>query len=105
MANFFAKDKYLRKRNLDKINTYKRLKSFIYRVLISKFSPEQIAGRIKVLYPKNSIMSISHESIYQHSYKHRQSYLGIKLIKLLPYHHHKKRDKREFSKKTKSTLA
>ena len=98
IANFFAKEEYLNKRNLDKINTYKRLKAFVYRGLLSKFSPEQIAGRIKILYPNDPIMSISHEAIYQHIYKHRQSYLGKKLIKLLPYHHHKRRDKRKFSK-------
>ena len=98
IANFFAKEEYLNKRNLDKINTYRKLKSFVYRGLLSKFSPEQIAGRIKILYPSDPIMSISHEAIYQHIYKHRQSYLGKKLIKLLPYHHHKRRDKRKFSK-------
>lgn len=98
IAYFFAKEEYLNKRNLDKINTYKRLKCFVYRGLLSKFSPEQIAGRIKVLYPNDPIMSISHEAIYQHIYKHRQSYLGKKLIKLLPYHHHKRREKRKFGK-------
>lgn len=98
IAYFFAKEEYLNKRNLDKINTYKRLKYFVYRGLLSKFSPEQIAGRIKVLYPNDPIMSISHEAIYQHIYKHRQSYLGKKLIKLLPYHHHKRREKRKFGK-------
>jgi IS30 family transposase len=96
IANFFAKEEYLNKRNLDKINTYKRLKAFVYRGLLSGFSPEQIAGRIKVLYPNDSTMSISHEAIYQHIYRHRQSYLGKKLIKLLPYHHHKRREKRKF---------
>jgi len=98
IANFFAKEEYLNKRNLDKINTFKKLKAFVYRGLLSKFSPEQIAGRIKILYPNDPIMSISHEAIYQHIYKHRQSYLGKKLIKLLPYHHHKRREKRKFSK-------
>lgn len=98
IANFFAKEEYLNKRNLDKINTYKRLKSFVYRGLLSGFSPEQIAGRIKIVYPNDTTMSISHEAIYQHIYRHRQSYLGKKLIKLLPYHHHKRRDKRKFGK-------
>ena len=98
IADFFAKEEYLNKRNKDKINTYKRLKAFVYRGLLSGFSPEQIAGRIKVLYPNDSTMSISHEAIYQHIYRHRQSYLGKKLIKLLPYHHHKRREKRKFGK-------
>ena len=98
IADFFAKQEYLNKRNLDKINTYKRLKSFVYRGLLSGFSPEQIGGRIKVLYPNDPVMSISYEAIYQHIYRHRQSYLGKKLIKLLPYHHHKRREKRKFGK-------
>lgn len=98
LANFIAKEEYLNKRNLDKINTHKRLKLFVYRGLLSGFSPEQIAGRIKEQYPNDPIMSISYEAIYQHIYKHRQSYLGKKLIKLLPYHHHKRRDKRKFGK-------
>lgn len=98
IADFFAKEEYLNKRNKDKINTYKRLKAFVYRGLLSGFSPEQIAGRIKLLYPNDSTMSISHEAIYQHIYRHRQSYLGKKLIKLLPYHHHKRREKRKFGK-------
>ena len=97
-AHFFAKQDYLNKRNKDKINTYKRLKLFVYKGLLSGFSPEQIGGRIKVLYPNDPVMSISYEAIYQHIYRHRQSYLGKKLIKLLPYHHHKRREKRKFGK-------
>ena len=97
-AHFFAKQDYLNKRNKDKINTHKRLKLFVYKGLLSGFSPEQIGGRIKVLYPNDPIMSISYEAIYQHIYRHRQSFLGKKLIKLLPYHHHKRREKRKFGK-------
>ena len=97
IADFYAKDDYLNKRNKDKIDTYKNLKHFVYRGLLSGFSPEQIAGRIKLLYPNDTIMSISYEAIYQHIYKHRQSYLGKKLIKLLPYHHHKRRANRKFN--------
>lgn len=98
IADFFAKHEYLNKRNKDKINTYKSLKTFVYRGLLSGFSPEQISGRIKLNYPNNPMMSISHEAIYQHIYKHRQSYLGKKLIKLLPYHHSKRRYKRKGGK-------
>ena len=71
-ADFFAKYEYSNKRNKDKINTYKSLKAFVYRGLLSGFSPEQISGRIKLNYPNNPMMSISHEAIYQHIYKHRQ---------------------------------
>ncbi len=102
IAHWFAKEFYLNKRNLDKINTHKRLKFFVYKGLLSRHSPEQIAGRLKQQYPNDPIMSISYEAIYQHIYRHRQSYLGKKLIKLLPYHHHKRREKRKFAiKKTR----
>jgi len=99
LAHFCAKEEYLNKRNLDKINTYFRLKVFVYKGLIQDFSPEQIAGSIKDIYPNDPIMSISHEAIYQHIYRSRQSRLGRKLIKLLPYSHSKRRNKKRFGSK------
>lgn len=99
LAQFCAKEKYLNKRNLDKINTYFKLKVFVYKGLLNDFSPEQIAGSIKDLHPNDPIMSISYEAIYQHIYRHRQSRLGRKLIKLLPYSHSKRRNKKRFGSK------
>ena len=102
LAQFCAKEEYLNKRKLDKINTYFKLKVFVYKGLLNDFSPEQIAGSIKDLHPNDPIMSISYEAIYQHIYRHRQSRLGRKLIKLLPYSHSKRRNKKRFgSKKTR----
>jgi len=86
LADWNAKDDYLNKRNRDKINTYNKLKIYVYRGLLSAWSPEQIAGKIKLDYPNNSIMSISYEAIYMHIYAHRQANLNRKLIALLPYH-------------------
>jgi len=85
LANWNAKDDYLNKRNKDKINTYNRLKIFVYRGLLSGWSPEQISGRIKLKYQNDPIMSISYEAIYTHIYAHRQASLNRKLIALLPY--------------------
>ena len=85
LANWNAKDDYLNKRNKDKINSYNRLKIFVYRGLLSGWSPEQISGRIKLKYPNDVIMSISYEAIYTHIYAHRQAGLNRKLIALLPY--------------------
>jgi IS30 family transposase len=34
----------------DKINTYKSLKIYVYRSLLNGYSPDQIAGSIKLLY-------------------------------------------------------
>ena len=98
LAHWCAVEVNRNKRCLDKINTYPRLKMFVYRGLINGTTPELIAGQIKIKYPKDPVMTISHEAIYQHIYRHGRSRFGKKLIKLLPYHHHKRRNKRKFPK-------
>lgn len=99
LAHWCALEANKNKRAEDKINSYPKLKMFIYRSLLKGTSPELMAGQIKIIYPNDPVMSISYESIYKHIYRHRQTSLGRKLIKLLPYHHHKRRDKRRFGKK------
>ena len=102
LAHSYAVDANKHKHCSDKINDYPMLKIFIFRNLLLGTSPELIAGRLKILYPNDPIMSISHESIYTYIYRHRQTKLAQKLIKLLPYHHHKRREKRKFgTKKTR----
>lgn len=98
LAQFFAKQEYLNKRNQDKINSNPRLRQYVYDRLAHRDSPEQIAGRLRELFPDDPVMSISHEAIYQHIYRKRQSSLGRKLIALLPYSHSKRRNKRKGSK-------
>ncbi len=98
LANWSAKDDYLNKRNRDKINTYNLLKIFVYRGLLSGWSPEQISGRLKLKYPNDPIMTISYEAIYMHIYAHSQARLNRKLIALLPY---KKTQRRRANAKSK----
>lgn len=95
LAHWYALEVNRNKRAPDKINANPRLKIFVYRSLLSGTSPELLAGRSKALYPNDPKMSISYESIYKHIYRHRQTVLGRKLIKLLPYHHHKRKQKRK----------
>jgi len=95
LAHWYALEVNRNKRAPDKINANPRLKIFVYRSLLSKTSPELLAGRLKLLYPNDPKMSISYESIYKHIYRHRQTVLGRKLIKLLPYHHHKRKANRK----------
>lgn len=83
IANFAAENNYLHKRNLDKISQHYSLRRYVYIGLLDNLSPELIAGRIKNDFPGNSIMTISHEAIYAHIYKHPQAKLNRKLIKLL----------------------
>lgn len=98
LAQFCAEDDYKNKRNSDKINSHPRLKEYVYARLKQHDSPEQIAGRLKELFPGDAIMSISYEAIYQHIYKNRQSKLGKYLISLLPYSHSKRRQNRKNGK-------
>lgn len=102
LAHWYALEANKYKHCSDKINDNPKLKIFIFRNLILGTSPELIAGRLKIIYPNDPIMSISHESIYSYIYRHRQTKLAQKLIKLLPYHHHKRRKQRKFgTKKTR----
>jgi len=98
LADWNAKEDYLNKRNRDKLNTYNRLKIYVYRGLLSGWSPEQISGRLKLKHPNDPIMSISYEAIYMHIYAHRQARLNRKLIALLPY---KKTRRKRANAKTK----
>jgi len=85
LAHWCAQDDYFNKRNLDKISQNARLRIYVYRGLLNKWSPEQIAGRIKEDYPLDPVMRISYEAIYMFIYKHRQAKTNKKLIALLPY--------------------
>jgi len=99
LSHWCAKDDYLNKRNLDKISSYSLLKFFVYKGLLSNWTPEQISGRLKELYPNNPMMSISHEAIYRHIYTRPQASLNKKLIKLLV----RKKTRRRPSKKRRGT--
>jgi len=48
------------------INT--QLREYVYARLLEEWSPEEIAKRIKLAYPTDMTMRISHETIYQHLY-------------------------------------
>ena len=99
LAHWNAKDDYLNKRNRDKISSHKSLKFFVYKGLLSQWTPEQISGRIKELYPNDPIMTISHEAIYRHIYTRPQASLNKKLIKLLV----RKKARRMQAKKRRGT--
>lgn len=57
------------------------------------WSPEQIAKRLKVLYPTDMTMQISHESIYSYLYVLPRGSLRKDLVKCLRRHHINRRVK------------
>lgn len=51
-----------------KIASDPQLRAAVQGLLDKRLSPEQVAGRLKVLYPDNRQMRVSHESIYRSIY-------------------------------------
>lgn len=51
-----------------KLDTNQRLRRFVFEHLEKRWTPEQIAKRLKVLYPLDAAMCISHEAIYSYLY-------------------------------------
>ena len=64
---FIEERKHIAKR-LKKISSNSLLESEIHKYLRIKWSPEQIANRLKMEYPNKPSMQISHESIYTYLY-------------------------------------
>ncbi len=73
-----AKRRRFGKRKIDKC---KRLKRFIEKHLWLKWSPEQIAEKLKIEYPTDMDMRISPESIYAYLYVKPKSHLKRELLK------------------------
>jgi len=51
-----------------KIFTNKKLRDYVYGKLKLEWSPEEIANRLRLEYPQDTAMRISHETIYCHIY-------------------------------------
>ena len=65
--SFVEQRKHLAKRPVKILNN-PLLESEVHKYLRMKWSPEQIANRLKLEYPSDSSMHISHESIYTYLY-------------------------------------
>jgi len=63
------------------------LKHYVLEQLDQLWSPEQIAKRLKILYPENMNMQISPESIYSYLYVLPRGALRKELVKCLRQHH------------------
>lgn len=55
----------------------------VLKQLDQLWSPEQIAKRLKILYPIDMAMQISHESIYSYLYVQPRGALRKELVKCL----------------------
>ena len=66
-----------------KIENNPKLKNFVYSRLKLHWSPQQISDALKQLYPFDSTMQVSHESIYYHIYIHPKNEVEKLLISQL----------------------
>ena len=66
-----------------KLRTNKKLERFIVKYLNKCWSPEQIVNRLKMLYPRDTNMRVSYETIYGYIYVHPRHNLKRELLKYL----------------------
>lgn len=70
-----------------KLDANKKLQKVVVKYLKKHWSPEQIANRLKMLYPKDTNMRISPETIYGYIYLHPRHHLKRQLLKYLRRKH------------------
>lgn len=70
-----------------KLETNEQLRAFVLKHLQLRWSPVQIAKRLKFLYPDDMSMHVSHETIYAYLYVHPRGMLKRRLIKQLRRKH------------------
>ena len=70
-----------------KLEANKQLREFVLKHLQLRWSPVQIAKRLKLLYPDDMSMHVSHETIYAYLYIHPRGMLKRRLVKQLRRKH------------------
>lgn len=83
-----------------KLEANKRLCEFVLKHLQLRWSPMQIAKRLKILYPDDMQMQISHETIYAYLYVHPRGTLKRRMIKQLRRKHKNRRIRDKDRRKT-----
>jgi IS30 family transposase len=72
-----------RRKGKSKIGESERLRDYVHKSLNKEWSPEEISKRIKIEYPLDMSMRISHEAIYRYIYVLPRGALKQSLIKAL----------------------
>lgn len=75
-----------------KLDRNQKLREFVVHYATrERWSPEQIAKRLKILYPDDMDMQISHESIYNYLYVYPRTFLKKEIIRSLRRAHLQRR--------------
>jgi len=80
-------------RKIRKLDSNKKLRFYVFEQIEQLWSPEQIAKKLKILYPVDMSMQISHESIYSYLYVQPRGHLRDMLVKNLRRGHINRRVK------------
>jgi IS30 family transposase len=84
----------LRRRGKTKLAGNPRLRRYVHAGILRRWSPEEVARRMREEYPHDMTMRISHEAIYDHLYVLPRGELRASLLKALR-REHKYRRKRK----------
>lgn len=78
-----------------KLDRNSRLRDFVLHFITKEcWSPEQIAKRLKILYPDDMDMQISHESIYSYLYVYPRTFLKKEIVRSLRRAHLQRRTRK-----------
>jgi len=80
-------------RRVRKLDANQKLQKTVIKYFKLRWSPEQIAKRLKILYPNDITMHISHETIYAYLYIHPRQHLKRQLVLQLRRSHKERRVK------------
>ncbi len=86
-AHHNAKRKSCISRKPRKLDANIRLQQIVIKYLQLRWSPEQIAKNLKMVYPDDMNMHVSHETIYAYVYVHPRKHLKRKLLYYLRRKH------------------
>ena len=81
-----------------KLESNIRLRAVVLEYLNNYWTPEQIAKRLKILYPNDMTMRISHESIYSYVYVLPRSILKREIVSCLRRKHKNRRPRKHRAK-------
>jgi len=81
-----------------KLESNHKLRALVFEYLNNYWTPEQIAKRLKILYPNDMTMQISHESIYSYVYILPRSSLKREIVSCLRRKHKNRRSRKDRTK-------
>ena len=76
----------IKPRKLPKLHVHSRMFIVVRHFLKLHWSPQQIAGKLKAMWPNDSNLTVSHETIYNAIYLHPRGELKRELIACLRHH-------------------